>query len=151
MPESTPDQSFNRLTCDSIETKSLLLIDDNGCQRAQMSCVSATDKKPGHTVFHIYDATGAPKVTFQVSDSDGQFIALFNSNNNSPAISILSNPEQGNGITITNGDGHPLINLAVHGNASRRTPGDSEISTACEDQTEVWSVVNGVPTSDAGK
>ena len=143
MPESPSDQQFKRITCEIVETQGIVLVDDAGCQRASLSCQSATDSEPGHTVCHLFDKSGVPKMSLQVLDNEGQQITLFNPDNNSPAISISSKNGKGNGITITNGDGFPLISIGIHGQSSQLAPNTTEFTISDQQQSNKWSLING--------
>ena len=92
-----------------IEAGQIDLVDESGNTRATLACSSAENR--GHVVLHLYDQTGAPRLSLQVDDKEGPSISLWNTTS-SPCIS-LGVLTGGNGITICDREGKPLIVAGV--------------------------------------
>jgi hypothetical protein len=101
----------NIFDVDCIRTKHLSIIDDQGRERA---CLTCRPENGEYVVFDMKDKIGRPRVTIQLNDSEAH-VMLF-TEQNAPAISIGLNANRGNGIQIGRpGDGRPHIVLSVPG------------------------------------
>jgi hypothetical protein len=107
-------QKQTKLSIDQIETRRIVLVDDYGNQRADISCSGGDGEANGFTVIHLSDHTGRPLLSLQVSDQGNSSITLFNTNN-SPGVSMAVNPGRGNVISVHDGEGKPFIDMGVPG------------------------------------
>lgn len=97
---------------DCVSTKYLSIVDDQGRERACLTCRSEDVQ------FDMKDTSGRPRVTIQLNDSEAH-VMLF-TEQNAPAISIGLSGERGNGMQIGRpGDGRPHIFLSVPGEGGR--------------------------------
>jgi hypothetical protein len=110
------------IEADCVSTKHLSIVDEQGRERACLTCRSEDDE---YVVFDMKDTAGRPRITIQLNDSEAH-VMLF-TDQNAPAISIGLNGERGNGIQIGRpGDGRPHIILSVPGKDGREELGPEQ-------------------------
>lgn len=132
-------KALRKVTADVIETGAILLVDEKGQKRAQLTCMSSDHCEDGYVVAHFYDGAGRPRITLQVNE-EGSSIQLWN-RLNSPCVSLGVIEERGNGVTICDAEGKPMINLGANGSeASGPNRSNAEVTLLDSSGKIVWSV-----------
>ena len=138
-----PKRQGKKLTVDVVEAQSIILVDEYGTERASLSCSGGDDGTGGHTVVHLHDDEGRPRIMLQVDARGNPAICLFNSNN-SPGISTAANAGLGNGLTICDPDGKPVIIMGIPGPESEDPRGSKPEITVFDEQSRTgWTVSDG--------
>lgn len=143
MAKKKPKRQPKKLAIDVIEAQAFVLVDEYGTERASLSCSGGNEGAGGHTVVHVNDDMGRPRITLQVDDRGNPSICLF-TRNSAPGVSMVVNTGQGNGLSITDSEGKPCIMVGVPGPESDdpRAP-TPEITVIDEQGRKVWSVFDG--------
>lgn len=91
-----------------VETRQIDLVDESGKTRATLDCSSAENR--GYVVMHLYGDSKSPRLSLQVTDKEGASISLWNQTSPCVTLGVLTS---GNGISIKDGDGKPMIDVGV--------------------------------------
>lgn len=103
-------QRPKKVITDVVETQCLVLVDEYGTERANLSCFGGDGGSGGHVVVHLNDDRGRPRMSLQVDREGNPGICLFTSGN-SPAVTVAVNGDRGVGISIADLDGKPCIEI----------------------------------------
>ncbi|MDB4731541.1 hypothetical protein OAF74_01755 [bacterium] len=131
-----------KLAIDQIEARSLVLVDEYGNQRANISCSGGEDGVSGYVGIQLTDHTGRPVISIQVDDEGNSNIQLCNVNNSSGVSMAVS--ERGNGLSINNSEGKPCIMMGAPGpksdNPDAPSPRVAVLDTA---KKKIWQPFTG--------
>ena len=134
----TPDEP-KVVTADVIEAGMIVLVDDSGKRRAELSCKSEQHCEDGYAIAQLFDGDGRPRITMQVNQ-EGASIQLWN-RSNSPCVTLNVADERGTGIVVTDSAGKSRFQAGATNND---TSSESEIRVEIVDSTGV----NTWPTRD---
>ena len=134
----TGKQQPSKLAIDLVQARSFVLVDEQGHERASLSCSS---ENGGYTVLHLNDNDGRPRITLQIDGNGNPGLILFAADN-SPGVS-LAVKDDGSGLSITRGDNPSIISIGVPGpsNARGSHPSIDVIDSAGH---RTWSVFTGM-------
>lgn len=148
-------KSKRRQTCklniDVLETRSIVLVDEFGKQRARLSCDGGDGGVGGFTHIQINDDRGQPRIELQVDTAGNASIRLATSNDGS-GVSMAVNEGSGNGLSIGDHEGKPQITLAIpHPDSGDPRGAQPDITVIDNQSRRGWSALNGtyaVPTQE---
>jgi hypothetical protein len=143
MGKKRPKRQPKKLNVDIVETQAIVLVDEFGTERASLSCSGGDGGAGGHTVVHLHDDEGRPRITLQVDDQGNPSMCLFNCSN-SPGVSMAANGDRGNGLKICDADGKSVIMLGIPGPESDDPRGPKPDITVFDEQGGTqWTVSDG--------
>lgn len=142
MAKKRAKAQVSNLTVDSIETKMVVLVDEYGKQRANLSCSGGDGGNGGFTLLQIFDDGGKPRIELQVDGTGNASIALKNVNGGSTGVSMVVS-ESGNGWGVNDHRGVPCISCGV-GHPESNHPGGPNISVVDRKATLGWNAFHGV-------
>ena len=97
------DEVERNLSVNSVRAKSFSIVDDQ-----ENVCALLCSSPNGGVFLHLNDKDGRSRIHLQVDDEGLPSIALF-TENNAPALSMILDPHHGNGLTISDTIGRPMI------------------------------------------
>lgn len=106
-----------KLNIDELEVRQISLIDEYGTCRASLSCSGGDGGIGRRTSIEINDDAGQPRIELEVVDDGSPFLRL-NMPNQVAGVSLGVNEGQGNGMSIYDHEGRPLVMLGVSHPAS---------------------------------
>lgn len=132
-----------KLNIDELEVRQISLVDEYGTCRASLSCSGGDGGISGFTSIQINDDTGQPRIELQVGSDNNPGIML-NMPNYQPGISMSANDGQGNGMSIYDHEGRPLVMLGVsHPDSDDPRSPHPEVVVLDPGKRRAWSSTNG--------
>jgi hypothetical protein len=107
MPKKRASTRKRKLAIDQIVTRKLCVVDDTGAERITLSCHQSDDGQSSAEVM-IYNADNRPVAVLQVDPKGNSHFSLFD-RQNFQGVSVGVDSETGNGITITDEHGKPVL------------------------------------------
>jgi hypothetical protein len=143
MAKKRPRREPKKLTIDTIEARSISLVDEFGKERVMMACSGGDGESGGCTVIHIYNGKGQIALTIQVEDQGDPHIALFNRDGSS-GVTLGVNDPRGSGVRVADAQGKFRVTMSVRGPATDdpRGPG-ADLMALDFDARRMWTAFDG--------
>jgi hypothetical protein len=143
MKKRRKKQRSTKLNIDVLEVRDISLVDEFGKCRASLCCAGGDGGIGGHTLIQIYDDAGEPRIELQVGSDNNPGIRL-NMPNSDAGVSLAVNKGHGNGMSINDHEGKPLVTLGVSylDSDDPRSP-HPEVVVLDPGKRRAWSSTNG--------
>ncbi len=126
------------LKADMVEARSVILVDQDGIERAYLGCEAATDDMDGFSLLHLKDPSGMPRVSIQLSDCGEAAISFFQADGTKRIGLVVS--EGGSGIGVEDQDGQPCVQMGIRDNPEAIP----ELSVRDSKHQRTWKAFDGV-------
>lgn len=132
-----------KLNIDELEVRQISLVDEYGTCRASLGCCGGDGGIGGFTSIQINDDDGQPRIELEVVDDGSPFVRL-NMPGQVLGVAIAANDKQGNGLSVYDHEGKPLINIGISHPESVDPRGPTpEIVVLDPLSRRAWSSTNG--------
>jgi len=143
MPKKRASTRKRKLTIDQIVTRTLCVVDDAGAERITLSCHQSDDGQSSAEIM-IYSSDNRPAAVLQVDSKGNSHFALFD-RQNFQGVSVGVDSETGNGITITDEHGKPVLLIGtgiiqINGKTIRLP----QITAIDDTSGKTWSPFSGI-------
>lgn len=138
----------SKLNIDELEVRRITLVDEYGKSRASLHCSGGDGGIGGFTSISLNDDAGQPRIELEVHEGS-PFIRL-NMPDANAGVSIAANDGLGNGMSVYDHEGRPLIQIGIS-HPDSDDPRGSEISVLNPPSRRGWSSSNGsyeIPTQE---
>lgn len=132
-----------KLNIDVLEVRQISLVDEFGTCRASLSCSGGDGGIGGITSIEINDDSGRPRIEFEVARDGSPFVRL-NAPSQNPGVALAAHNGQGNGLSVYDHEGKPLIKICISDPDSDDPRGATpEIVVLDPHSRRAWSSNNG--------
>lgn len=133
----------SKLNIDELEVRQISLVDEYGTCRASLGCTGGDGGVGGFTSIQLNDDAGQPRIELEVVDDGSPFVRL-NMPSQVPGVSIAANDQQGNGLSVYDHEGKPLIKIGISHPESDDPRGPTpEMVVLDPISRRAWSSTNG--------
>ncbi|MDC0935542.1 hypothetical protein OAS39_04585 [Pirellulales bacterium] len=101
------DEHVEEITAGTVTARGFFLVDRDDRVRANLH--AAPD---GAVMLDLNDKNGCPRIQIQLDEAGNPFIALF-TKDSSVACSLMSDTNRGNGLSINDGGGRPMVSIGA--------------------------------------
>ena len=141
MKKKRAKRQQSKLSIDELEARSVVLVDEYGSQRVRLWCDGGDGGIGGFTKLQMNDDKGNPRIEIQIDHQGNPSIRLLTTTDGG-GVSIAVNEGLGNGLSIGDHEGNPLISIGVP-DPDSPDPRGPHISVINPEGNVGWSAFNG--------
>ncbi len=142
MKKRRKKRQTSKLNIDELEVRRITLVDEYGKSRASLHCSGGDGGIGGFTSISLNDDAGQPRIELEVHEGS-PFIRL-NMPDANAGVSIAANDGLGNGMSVYDHEGKPLVQIGVsHPDSDDPRSPHPEVVVLDPGKRRAWSSTNG--------